>query len=131
MKSRKHDIADRGRIGEKYVCDYLVKNRCKIVETNFSSRYGEIDIIAENKARIIFVEVKTRTPDSMVGGFESITRSKIEKITKTAAYYLMNHPTNKQRRIDCAQVIVNSDNELVRIDYLKNAVLQTGDIGAV
>ncbi|MBQ1546328.1 MAG: YraN family protein [Clostridia bacterium] len=131
MIDRKHDIADRGKIGEKYVCDYLIKNQCKIAAVNYSSRYGEIDIIAENKTWIIFVEVKTRTQGSMVGGFESITRSKIQKITKTAAYYLMAHPTSKQRRIDCAQVIVNSDNELVRIDYIKNAVLQTGGIGAI
>ena len=118
---RKHDISERGKAGERYVCDYLEKHGCKIKSVNFSSRYGEIDIIAENEVRIIFVEVKTRTANSMVSGFESITRAKIRRFSKTVETYLMKYPTKKQPRIDCAQVIVSEDNSLVKIDYLKNA----------
>ncbi len=120
---REFRIGSRGKAGERYVCEYLEKRGCVICESNYRKRYGEIDIIAENEARLIFVEVKTRTKHSMVSGFESITPSKVKKIVKTAAAYLAERPTKKQIRFDCAQVIVEEKtNALIRIDYIKNAV---------
>lgn len=50
-----------GRIGEEYTARYLKKQRFKIKETNMRNSLSEIDIIAENKTYILFVEVKTRT----------------------------------------------------------------------
>ena len=123
---RSFEISQRGKAGERYVCDYLKAHGCTITATNYSSRYGEIDVIAENEVRIIFVEVKTRTNASKTTGFESITPSKIRKFTKTVADYLTKNSTDKQPRIDCAQVIVDKrTNELIKIDYIKNAVEQT------
>lgn len=120
---RDFEIKKRGKAGEEYVCEYLRKRGCTIAERNYHSRWGEVDIIAENEARIIFVEVKTRTKSSFTTGFESITPSKLRKFTRTAEYYLMTHNVSKQPRIDCAQVIVDkATNELVKIDYIKNAV---------
>ncbi|MBQ3970551.1 MAG: YraN family protein [Clostridia bacterium] len=128
MKSdRNFSIRQRGKSGEKYVCDYLEKRGYKIVKTNYSSRYGEVDIIAENDKFIVFTEVKTRTENSFSAGFESITTGKIKKFIKTAVTYLVKFNIAKQPRIDCAQVIVNEDdNSLKRIDYLENAVDATG-----
>lgn len=127
MEDRDFEIRSRGKLGERYVCDYLKAHGCTIAATNYSCRYGEIDIIAENEVRIIFVEVKTRTSSSMVGGFESITGAKLRKFTRTVAEYLTKHRTDKQPRIDCAQVIVDRrTNALIKIDYIKNAVEQTG-----
>ncbi len=125
---RDFEIRERGKLGEQYVCEYLRSRGCEIKAVNYSSRFGEIDIIAENEVRIIFVEVKTRTKESMTGGFESITPSKIRKFTKTVADYLMKNKAAKQPRIDCAQVIVDGgSNALVKIDYMKNAVEQAGE----
>ncbi len=123
MESREFEIRRRGKAGEEHVCRYLKDRGCTIRARNYSSRWGEVDIIAENEVRMIFVEVKTRTPDSLAGGFESITPSKIRKFTKTVMDYLMKHPTDKQPRIDCAQVIVDGKtNAVLKMDYIKNAV---------
>ncbi|MBQ1389879.1 MAG: YraN family protein [Clostridia bacterium] len=123
VSDRDFQIRSRGNAGEKYVCEYLLSHKCSISATNYKKPFGEIDIIAENEARVIFVEVKTRTVKSMTGGFESITTGKIKKIIKTAKAYLIEHPTQKQIRFDCAQVIVDEKtNALVRIDYIKNAI---------
>jgi putative endonuclease len=51
------------------------------------SRFGEIDIIAQDKAFIVFVEVKARSKDYLVSGKEAMTKNKIEKIKKTALFY--------------------------------------------
>lgn len=120
--NRSFKIKDRGKLGELYVRKYLEQHGCTIVQMNYSSRWGEIDIIAENDVRIIFVEVKTTAEGSPVSGFERITPSKLRKFTLTVQQYLVSHPTDKQPRIDCAQVTVSAkDNSLVKIDYLKNA----------
>lgn len=123
---RDFEIRQRGRLGEKYVCDYLVKKGYTILKTNYSSRFGEVDIIAENEKIIAFVEVKTRTKNSFTNGFESITKSKLRKFTKTVVDYLTKNNVSKQPRIDCAQVIVKEeDNSLIDISYIENAVEQS------
>ena len=125
MSNSDFAIKERGKLGESYVCDYLKEKGYKIVATNFSSRYGEIDIIAQNQKFIVFVEVKTRVSNSLTGGFERITKSKINKITKTIYCYLSKNETTLQPRIDCAEVLVNpNDNGLIKINYIENAVEQ-------
>ncbi len=125
MSDRDFTIKQRGRLGEKYVCDYLENKGYIIVDTNYSSRYGEIDVIARNDKIIAFVEVKTRTSASLVGGFESITKSKIRRMIKTIACYLTEKSIVLQPRIDCVQVMVNpNNNSLVDINYIENAVEQ-------
>lgn len=126
-KNRDFKIKQRGKLGERYVGDYLSERGYSIVTNNFSCQYGEIDVIAQKDSIIAFVEVKTRTSGSMTGGLESITKSKIKKILKTAAFYLMKNNIILQPRIDCAEVIVNEyDNRLVNITYIENAVEQGG-----
>lgn len=57
---------EMGNIGEAAVCKYLIKKGYKIIERNFSYRGGEIDIIAQDKSTIVFIEVKARKRDCMV-----------------------------------------------------------------
>lgn len=122
MNSKLHDehIKERGRQGEKLVCAYLEQKGYKIVCTNYHSRYGEIDIIAENDSVIAFVEVKTRKTNSLVSGLESINSTKIRKIVLTLLDYITKHNTEKQPRIDCAAVTVSSKGE--KVLYIENAV---------
>ena len=47
-----------GKLGERYAANYLIKHKYKLVESNFQSRFGEIDIIVKNKSYLVFVEVK-------------------------------------------------------------------------
>jgi len=51
---------DVGDWGERIASDYLISNGYQILERNFYTRYGEIDIVASKDEDIIFVEVKTR-----------------------------------------------------------------------
>ena len=121
--NRDFNIKQRGRLGEMYVCEYLKKHGYTIVKTNYSSRFGEVDIIAENDKFIVFTEVKTMTKNSFTTGLERITKSKIRKFTKTAVIYLTKNHITKQPRIDCAEVVVNEkDNSLIDISYIENAI---------
>ena len=122
-KQRDRKRKARGKAGELYVCEYLGKKGYSIIGTNYSSRYGEIDVIAENESYIVFVEVRTRKQGAAVSGIESISPAKLKKCIRTAAEYLSTHDTNKQPRIDCVQVAVDdNDGEVTDMLYIENAV---------
>lgn len=117
------DRALMGKFGEDRICNYLIKKGYTITCRNYFSRFGEVDIIAENNDVIAFVEVKTRTTNCMVSGIEAVTKSKQKKIIKTAQDYLIKHSCEKQPRFDIAQVEIklNEDKKLCRIQYIDNA----------
>ena len=75
---------DIGQNGETITLNYLLNKNYFLLEKNYHSRYGEIDIIVENEKYIVFVEVKTRNDKSISRGVESVDRKKREKIIKTA-----------------------------------------------
>jgi len=95
----------KGKSGEDYAVDTLMKDGYVILGRNFSSRFGEIDVIAEKDGIIAFVEVKMRKRGSMVTGIESITPVKIKRIIRTAEYYLYTHRCDLQPRFDVFSAI--------------------------
>ena len=97
----------KGNGGEDYAIDTLIKDGYAILGRNFSSRFGEIDVIAEKDGIIAFIEVKTRKRGSMVTGFESITPVKIKRIIKTAEYYLCTRGCDLQPRFDVFSAITD------------------------
>lgn len=110
----------RGAAGEEYAANILSGLGYRILARNFSSRYGEIDIIAENGGVIAFIEVKTRKSGGMVSGFEAVTKAKQRKIIVTAMWYMKTHAVDLQPRFDvfCAQT---RDGAIVSHDYLEGA----------
>lgn len=118
-----------GNFGEDVTVKFLKKNKYKILERNFNSKYGEIDIIAVNKSNIVFVEVKTRGERSLGFPSEAVTKQKQSKIFKTAVLYLMNNPGKLQPRFDISEVYI-SDDKSYKINYIENAFIQEGDYAA-
>ena len=70
------DRKGTGVQGEQAAQDYLKKKGYRIVETNFRTRYSEIDIVARKKDTIIFVEVRTKTSRKFGSPEESVTPTK-------------------------------------------------------
>ena len=69
----------------------LKKQGVRIIERNFACRTGEIDIIAEEKGCICFVEVKYRTRRGQGSALEAVNAVKMKKISRTAAYWLLKN----------------------------------------
>lgn len=109
-----------GELGELEAQKYLKRKLYKIKESNYHSRFGEIDIIAENRKCIIFVEVKQRNENTIAEPKEFVTISKQQKIIATAELYLAQNPTKKQPRFDVIEVISNN-NKIKSIKHLENA----------
>ncbi len=119
---KKFSAKSIGEIGEEYTAKFLQKNKYKIVARNYSKRYGEIDIIAENDEFLVFVEVKTRHENSLTMPSDSVDKRKQQRIIKTASAYLAENETEKYCRFDVSEVFVKADNlKLVSINYIKNA----------
>lgn len=116
-----------GTLGEKYTAAYLRRNGFKIIETNLRNSYSEIDIIAESKEYIIFVEVKTRTTRNEIRPVYAVTKQKQRKIISAANEYLKFNVSNKQPRFDVSEVYLNIDNiKIYEINYITNAYTQGG-----
>ena len=76
-----------GRWGEKIAAEFLVQRGYKIIAQNFRTPYGEIDVIAQQGDTTIFIEVKTRTSNTMGLPEESITPRKRQHMISAAEYY--------------------------------------------
>ncbi|HIY22398.1 MAG TPA: YraN family protein [Candidatus Flavonifractor merdigallinarum] len=111
-----------GRWGEEQVAGYLRQRGWNIVAANYRTRFGEIDLIAENAHFLVFVEVKLRSGRGPVRGVEAVDRHKQQRLRTTAEWYLSLYPTEKQPRFDVAEVIAPDGTHTAapEIRYLEN-----------
>lgn len=112
-----------GISGEQLTAKMLADKGYDIVAMNYHSRFGEIDIIAENDEYIIFVEVKTRNEKSIAEAKEFVNAKKQKKIILTAMQYLSLNETEKQPRFDVVEVYIKSKLgfHLKEINHIENA----------
>ncbi len=79
---------NRGQGAEAHAARFLEAQGLKIVARNYRCRYGEIDLIANDGATLVFVEVRSRSSNRFGGAAASITAAKRDKLTRTALHYL-------------------------------------------
>jgi putative endonuclease len=112
-----------GATGEKLARDFLKKKGYRIRETNFRCREGEIDIIAQKKDYLVFIEVRTKTSSSFGSPEESVTFAKKEKLIASALAYLNSHKDLPASwRIDFIAVELDQKDKATRIELIENAV---------
>ena len=93
-----------GAWGEAVAAEYLRKKHYKIVASGYHSRFGEIDLIAQNRKNLIFVEVKLRKSARFALAREYVDVRKQDKLRVTASIYLSQNPTNLQPRFDIIEI---------------------------
>lgn len=111
-----------GKLGESCAENFLLSQNYTIIQKNFHSRFGEIDIIALYENELIFVEVKTRTSLRFGTPQEAVNYQKCRKILKTGLCFL-NSSTKKYRsnlRIDVIAVELDQNCKLKNISHFKN-----------
>ena len=113
--------AQTGKMGEAFARRLLQEQGYCICAVNFSSRYGEIDIIAQKDGTICFVEVKTRKSGSAVTGECAVTPAKQKKLLRTAMVYLQRFPTGAQMRFDVCSIRTGKSGEILDYTYLTGA----------
>ena len=93
-----------GAWGEKQAANYLKKLGYRILERNFSCRFGEIDLIAANREYLVFVEVKLRKSDAFARAAEFVDWRKQNRLRSTAELWLSLHETELQPRFDVVEI---------------------------
>lgn len=109
-----------GKKGEDFAANFLEKIGYEIIERNFHSRYGEIDIIAKKDEYIAFVEVKTRKADVKYAPSEAVTYTKQKKINLTALTYIVKNDVSLQPRFDIIEVMSN-EGRIYKVNHIENA----------
>ncbi len=112
---------DLGNLAEDFASHLLQSKGYKVIDRNFRSRFGEIDIVAEEGSTLVFVEVKARWSQKFGSPEEAVTPSKLRKIRKTAEYYaLINSKTDRKMRIDVVALEINggavTSSKIIQVD---------------
>ncbi len=118
------NLGQTGKSGEDKVASFLRKRGWTLIKRNYSCRFGEIDIIAQNSEYIIFVEVKTRGENSLFSPAEAVDARKQQRIMLTAQDFLSKRFTELQPRFDVAEVTVGQKpdgQQSYNLKYIENA----------
>ena len=114
---------NKGRAAEEIACNHLKKNGLKLIDKNFYSRYGEVDLIMQDQETLVFIEVRYRKNLDYGGALESVTPSKQKKIQTTALFYMQKKGGEHNTRFDVVAITgtdINNQNKL-SIEWIQNA----------
>ena len=109
----------KGSLGEDKAVEYLISNGYKVIDRNYRTKIGEIDIIAMISKILVFVEVKARTSINYGYPYEAVNWKKQDKILKSSFIYIkQKNLSNYQMRYDIIEVYLN---EKAKINHIENA----------
>jgi putative endonuclease len=114
-----------GALGERLAAEHLVRRGFRILERNYRTRWGELDIVAFDGQTLAFCEVKTRRVGQAGSTpFESIHRRKRKSVRKMAGSWMRDRsarPTAPAIRCDAIAVTFDRAGRLLAIEHLEGA----------
>ena len=114
-----------GARGERLAAEHLVRRGYEILERNYRTRWGELDIVAYDGRTLAFCEVKTRRQAFRAGTpFDAIGPRKCARIRRIVSHWLHErpaHPPAPEIRCDAIGVTLDHEGRLVAIEHLEGA----------
>jgi putative endonuclease len=114
-----------GERWEKTAELYLLDQGLKLLQRNFTSRFGEIDLIMEDRNTIVFVEVKYRKSHQHGSGADAVTFHKQGRISRTANWYLAKNPHRAVQVCRFDVISISSQNGKQCINWISDAFYST------
>lgn len=116
----------RGEIGEQAAADLLSRLGYEIVERNFRTKYGELDIVAVDRDTLVFCEVRARVGrDAIAYALESIGPAKRLQLRKMAGEWFRlstaNLPPTRATRFDAVAVAMTRDGRVLSLEHVRDA----------
>ncbi|MDA3967078.1 MULTISPECIES: YraN family protein [Helicobacter] len=114
------NTTQKGKEAESLACEFLKENDFVIIDRNFYTKFGEIDIIAKKDSTLHFIEVKSGI------GFEpvfNITKTKLDKIIKSINIYIKTKNTKDPFCIDGITIYKENENSQATINLLENLTI--------
>lgn len=111
-----------GKEGEKLAVEFLKRQGYRILKRNFTTRFGEIDIIARHGDTVCFIEVKFRGQDAFGSPYDALNRRKQFQIAKSALVYLKaSRQADSNYRFDLVAIQQNKSEPKPRIELIPDA----------
>ena len=82
---------EKGRLGEEIALKYIISKGGTIVEKNYRTKMGEIDLIAKMNGELVFIEVKSRSNINYGYPCQAVNYKKKRKIINVAKYYILDN----------------------------------------
>ena len=100
------DTATRGQRAEELASRTLARKGLELLHRNYRCRWGEIDLIMQDRNVVVFVEVRYRDHRGFASGAESVDTTKQRKLVASAEHYLQHHPARSHQlcRFDVVSV---------------------------
>lgn len=109
--------------GEDAAAAMIGQRGWMVIGRNIRTPYGEIDLIGQLDAMVVFIEVKTRSSKAYGQPEEAITRIKGEHMLNAALWYIQEHPElSEDWRIDVISIEVKAGEEGYTMEWFENAV---------
>ena len=125
MASQSLSYRQTGARWEKTAESFLRSHGLKLLHRNFSSRFGEIDLIMEEEKTIVFVEVKYRKSNEHGSGADAVTFHKQNRISRTAGWYLAKNPHRAEQFCRFDVISIDPQSRKQGIKWIKNAFYST------
>ncbi len=132
VRMAKHSLKDlplngrkSGTYWEKIAESFLRTQGLELLQRNFSSRFGEIDLIMEDDQTLVFIEVKYRRNDHHGSGAEAVTFHKQGRISRTAAWYLAKNPARAECVCRFDVISIDPKKTDQGINWIKSAFYST------
>ena len=106
-----------GNRGEDLAVAYLQKKHYLIIERNFRTRFGEIDIICKEAQTLVFVEVKTKIGHDFGEPEEMVGKSKIAKVKRMGEVYLQDKGLNVGCRVDVVAIVLENSGSVEKLEH--------------
>jgi putative endonuclease len=113
-----------GKHGEQLAAEHLARLGFEIVERNYRTRWGELDIVAYDGTTLAFCEVKTRRLSAGGGPFEGLGAPQRQRVRKMAGSWLIERtprPHAELVRFDAIGVTIDATGRLVSLEHLEGA----------
>ena len=109
-----------GDTAETQACARLEASGCRILGRNIRYREGEIDIVADDRGTLVFVEVRMRRSDRFGGAEGSVDVFKRRRLVRAAQHFLLQHYGGGGRTPPCRFDVITADGHGIR-DWIRDA----------
>ncbi len=115
------DNQNTGRLGEEIAVSYLKSKGYVILQKNYRSHWGEIDIVAKKNSTLSFVEVKTRKSANYGKPYEAVNLSKVKKLMRPVQYFLLqNNYKEYKLSLDVISIMLSIEGTVDKLKHFKN-----------
>ncbi len=116
MRAKSTSSIQKGQHYENLALSYLLDQGLELIARNYRCKWGELDLLMQERGTLIVIEVRYRKNDHYGSAVESVTANKQGRIVAATKHYIMTYKINQPIRFDV--LAISGD---IQIDWIKNA----------